>query len=126
GCFSFEEKKCMTTGDGGMAVSMDRDLIEPLRATRWVGIDRDTWKRAKGYTAGDDARHWHYEIAELGYKYNMNDLMAAIGLVQLRKLDAMNRRRSQLIASYLAGLDGVNRIRPLLPYRPHSRDAYWI
>jgi perosamine synthetase len=126
GCYSFEEKKCMTTGDGGMAVSMDRDLTEPLRAMRWVGIDRDTWKRAKGYTAGDDARHWHYEIAELGYKYNMNDLMAAIGLVQLKKLDAMNRRRSQLIARYLAGLDGVNSIRPLLPYRPQSRDAYWI
>jgi perosamine synthetase len=126
GCFSFEEKKCMTTGDGGMAISMDRDLIEPLRALRWVGIDKDTWKRAKGYTSGDDVRHWYYEIAELGYKYNMNDLMAAIGLVQLKKLDAMNRRRSRIIDRYVAGLIDAKSLRPLLPYRPHSKDSYWI
>jgi len=50
GCFSFEEKKCMTTGDGGMVCSDDEDLVEPLRAYRWVGIDKDTWKRVKGYT----------------------------------------------------------------------------
>jgi perosamine synthetase len=126
GCFSFEEKKSMTTGDGGMAVSMDADLLEPLRAMRWVGIDKDTWKRAKGYTSGKDVRHWHYEVAVLGYKYNMNDLMAAIGLVQLKKLDAMNLRRSKIIDRYLSGLGGLNSIRPLMPYRPASKDSYWI
>jgi perosamine synthetase len=127
GCFSFEEKKCMTTGDGGMISSAHVDLIEPLRAYRWVGIDKDTWKRSANYTnAGSlDARHWYYEVAVLGYKYNMNDLMAAIGLAQLKKLDWMNERRRAIIQRYLDGIKDCQQIRPLLPYV--LQDAtYWI
>lgn len=127
GCFSFEEKKSMTTGDGGMLVSNDPALIEPLRADRWVGIDKDTWKRAAGYTntALEDPRHWYYEVAILGYKYNMNDLAAAIGLAQLNKLDNMNRRRSDLIRGYLGRLGGLEAIQPLLPYHLEGA-SYWI
>lgn len=126
GCFSFEEKKGMTTGDGGMVVSDDVDLVERLRPVRWVGIDKDTWRRAGSYTsAEEDARHWYYEVAVLGYKYNMNDLAAAIGLVQLRKLDAMNQRRREIIARYLAGMGSLKQIRPLLPY-DLEKGAYWI
>ena len=127
GCFSFEEKKCMTTGDGGM-ISSDRiDLVEPLRAHRWIGIDKDTWKRAAGYTSADalDARHWYYEVAVLGYKYNMNDLMAAIGLAQLKKLDRMNERRSRIIRRYLEGIRQCRQIRPLLPYEFEGA-SYWL
>lgn len=127
GCFSFEEKKCMTTGDGGMICSDDEDLVAPLRAYRWVGIDKDTWKRSKGYTdtVNLGARHWYYEIAVLGYKYNMNDLAAAIGLVQLKKLDWMNSRRSYCIKRYLRGIKGCKNIKPLLPYDP-DQNVYWI
>jgi perosamine synthetase len=127
GCFSFEEKKCMTTGDGGMLSSNDKDLIEPLRAYRWVGIDKDTWKRAAGYTSQEDvgARHWYYEVAVLGYKYNMNDLMAAIGLAQLKKLDWMNERRRRAIKRYLHGIRDCQQIQPLLPYQLED-SAYWI
>jgi perosamine synthetase len=127
GCFSFEEKKCMTTGDGGMISSNQPDLIEPLRPYRWVGIDKDTWKRSAEYTSsnGRDSRHWYYEVSVLGYKYNMNDLMAAIGLAQLRKLDKMNERRRQIIQRYLDGISRCQRIRPLLPYRLRD-NAYWI
>jgi perosamine synthetase len=127
GCFSFEEKKCMTTGDGGMLSSAHVDLIEPLRAYRWVGIDKDTWKRSADYTnAGSlDACHWYYEVAVLGYKYNMNDLMAAIGLAQLKKLDWMNEHRRAIIRRYLDGIKDCQQIRPLLPYL--LQDAtYWI
>jgi perosamine synthetase len=127
GCFSFEEKKCMTTGDGGM-ISSDRvDLIEPLRAYRWVGIDKDTWKRQAHYTSSEamDSRHWYYEVGVLGYKYNMNDLMAAIGLAQLKKLDCMNARRRAIIQRYLDGIKDCRRIRPLLPYKLED-SAYWI
>ena len=126
-CFSFEEKKCMTTGDGGMICSDNEDLLEPLRAYRWVGIDKDTWKRAKGYTAvgSEDARHWYYEIAVLGYKYNMNDLAAAIGLAQLKKLDGMNAKRSTCIKRYLEGIRTLTNIEPLLPYQPDDY-VYWI
>jgi perosamine synthetase len=118
GCYSFEEKKCMTTGDGGMIVSDDVELITPLRATRWVGIDKDTWKRSASYTdaAELEAQHWHYEIAELGYKYNMNDLAASIGLAQLSRLDEMNARRGAAIARYIAGINDLRTIKPMLPY----------
>jgi perosamine synthetase len=127
GCFSFEEKKGMTTGDGGMISSNRPELTEPLRPYRWVGIDKDTWKRSAGYVAPQegDARHWHYEVAVPGYKYNMNDLMAAIGLVQLKKLDRMNERRRAIISRYLDGLRGLRQIRPLLPYDLHD-SAYWL
>lgn len=127
GCFSFEEKKCMTTGDGGMLSSDDIDLLEPLGAYRWVGIDKDTWKRAAGYTSQEDvsARHWYYEVAVLGYKYNMNDLMAAIGLAQLKKLDWMNEQRRRAIKRYLHGIKDCQKIQPLLPYQLED-SAYWI
>jgi perosamine synthetase len=127
GCFSFEEKKCMTTGDGGMISSNNTDLVEPLRAYRWVGIDKDTWKRSAGYTSPEalDARHWYYEIAVLGYKFNMNDVMAAIGLAQLKKLDRMNQRRREIIQRYLYGIQGCRQIQPILPYQ--LKDAsYWL
>lgn len=127
GCFSFEEKKGMTTGDGGMISSDDQDLIDPLRAHRWVGIDKDTWRRAEGYTDQDDlgSRHWYYEVSVLGYKYNMNDLMAAIGLAQLNKLDWMNERRRSIIGRYLQGIAECRDIQPLLPYELED-SAYWI
>ena len=126
GCFSFEEKKGMTTGDGGMISSLRPELIEPLRAHRWIGIDKDTWKRSAGYTdPSRDARHWYYEVSVLGYKYNMNDLMASIGLVQLGKLDRMNQRRRQLIRRYLDGLRGCRLLQPLFPYELEE-SAYWI
>ena len=126
GCFSFEEKKCMTTGDGGMICSEDVDLIEPLRAYRWVGIDKDTWRRVeanKGLTE-NKALHWHYEISVLGYKYNMNDIAAAIGLAQLAKLDAMNEKRANIISEYLDGIDNIKSIKPIFPYKK-GYGAYW-
>jgi perosamine synthetase len=119
GCFSFEEKKCLTTGDGGMICSDDLDLLKDVKAMRWVGIDKDNWKTAQEYVAANrDAMHWFYEINVLGYKYNMNDLAAAIGLAQLKKLPAMNRRRSEIISQYLSGLKDISGIIPLLPYEP--------
>ncbi len=127
GCFSFEEKKCMTTGDGGMICSDDEELLAPLKSYRWVGIDKDTWRRANGYTqAGSrDPRHWYYEISVLGYKYNMNDLAAAIGLAQLKKLDRMNSRRGRCIKRYIEGIENMKTIRLLLPYDP-DKYIYWL
>lgn len=127
GCFSFEEKKGMTTGDGGMMVSADRELIERMRPHRWVGIDKDTWRRRDSYTdTGDlDTKHWHYEVAVLGYKYNMNDLAASIGRVQLRKLAAMNETKRRAIQRYLGHLRACPNMAPLLPYEA-DRGAYWL
>jgi perosamine synthetase len=121
GCFSFEEKKLMTTGDGGMMVTNQPDLFKEVKAMRWVGIDKDNWKTAQAYTdANKDAMHWFYELNVLGYKYNMNDLAAAIGLAQLKKLPAMNRRRSAIIVKYMQGIQNVPGIKPLLPYEPEK------
>ena len=121
GSFSFEEKKLMTTGDGGMICSNDTELLKDVRAMRWVGIDKDNWKTAQSYTeVNKDAMHWFYELNVLGYKYNMNDLAAGIGLAQLKKLPAMNKRRSDIIRMYLDGLTGIEFVKPLLPFEPEN------
>jgi perosamine synthetase len=117
GCFSFEEKKLMTTGDGGMICSNDSDLLKDVRAMRWVGIDKDNWRTAQQYTtANHDALHWYYELNVLGYKYNMNDIAASIGLVQLEKLAHMNLIRSKAIDKYMEGLSNIKGVDVLLPY----------
>jgi perosamine synthetase len=121
GCYSFEEKKLMTTGDGGMIVSNDPELLKDVKAYRWVGIDKDNWKTAQSYIyTNKDAMHWFYEINLLGYKYNMNDLAASIGLVQLQKLPKMNARRSQIIRMYMNGLENIGGIQLLLPFEPEK------
>lgn len=119
GCFSFEEKKCMTTGDGGMIVSNYPDLLKDVKAMRWVGIDKDNWKTAQSYVdLNKDAYHWFYELNVLGWKYNMNDLAASIGLAQLKRLPEMNKRRSVIISRYMEGIKDLKTIKPLLPYEP--------
>ncbi|MBP1930828.1 DegT/DnrJ/EryC1/StrS family aminotransferase [Ammoniphilus resinae] len=125
GCFSFEEKKCMTTGDGGMISSDDQELLKPLRHARWVGINKDTWERHMDNGVGNlEANHWYYEISELGYKYNMNDLMASIGLVQLQKLEKMNRRREALLHRYLSGMRKEGAVKAAVPYVLRD-SSYW-
>ena len=64
--------------------------------------------------------HWYYELKELGYKYNMNDLAASIGLVQLKKLDEMNKKRSKIISQYLKYISSIDGVQPLLPYEPEK------
>lgn len=119
GCYSFEEKKLMTTGDGGMMVTNQPELFKDVKAMRWVGIDKDNWKTAQKYTdTHKDAMHWFYELNVLGYKYNMNDLSAAIGLAQLKKLPGFNARRAEIIQKYMEGIKGLENIKPLLPYEP--------
>lgn len=119
GCFSFEEKKCMTTGDGGMICSDDPELLKDVKAMRWVGIDKDNWKTAQAYTSiNRDAYHWFYELRILGWKYNMNDLAASIGIAQLKRLPQMNKRRGEIITRYLEGIKNLKTIKPLLPYEP--------
>lgn len=119
GCYSFEEKKCLTTGDGGMMVTNDPELFKDVKAMRWVGIDKDNWKTAHAYTEiNKDAYHWFYELNILGWKYNMNDLAASIGLAQLERLPEMNKRRTEIIKKYLEGIKDLKTIKPLLPYVP--------
>ena len=115
----------MTTGDGGMMVSNDPELFKDVKAMRWVGIDKDNWKSAQSYTeVNRDSMHWYYELNILGYKYNMNDLAASIGLIQLDKLDEMNNRRCNVIKSYINGINNQF-VNPILPYEP-EKYVYWM
>lgn len=103
GCFSFHAVKNLATGDGGMITTRDAAADARLRQLVWVGISRGTWDRTErqGYS-------WEYNVEELGYKYHMNDIAAAIGLVQLRKLPRTNARRRELAQRYTQLLTDVD------------------
>src|SRR5437870_4105366 len=80
-CYSFYANKTITTGEGGMACTANEDYAERMRIMSLHGISRDAWKR---YTAEGS---WYYEITAPGFKYNLTDIAAAIGLHQVRKAD---------------------------------------
>ena len=96
GCFSFHAVKNLATGDGGMIAIHDSEFDKKLRRLRWCGIDKDTWNRSEV----DQKYSWYYTVQELGFKYHMNDITAAIGLVQLGKLERANARRRQIVNYY--------------------------
>jgi perosamine synthetase len=93
-CFSFYATKTITTGEGGMATTENREWAERMRMMSLHGISKDAWKR---YTAEGS---WYYEILAPGYKYNLTDIAAAIGIQQLKKCDMFWRRRQQYAALY--------------------------
>ena len=93
-CFSFYATKTLTTGEGGMICTADESSAEHCRLMSLHGISKDAWKR---YTQEGS---WYYEIVVPGYKYNMTDVAAAMGLAQLSKLDAMAARRTDIARRY--------------------------
>lgn len=106
--FSFHAVKNLPMGDGGALVVRDEKLDARLRRLRWLGIDKDTYHRTEG--AGYS---WNYDVPEVGFKYHMNDMQAAIGLAQLKRLEAENARRAQIVARYRRGLGDVPGVRLL-------------
>lgn len=92
-CFSFYATKNLTTAEGGMLVA-PRDLLEEARLWGLHGMNRDAWKRY-----GSEGS-WHYEVVRPGYKYNLTDMQAALGLHQLRKLPGFHARRRQIVERY--------------------------
>jgi dTDP-4-amino-4,6-dideoxygalactose transaminase len=100
-CFSFYATKTITTGEGGIATTENREWAERMRMMSLHGISKDAWKR---YTAEGS---WYYEILAPGYKYNLTDIAAAIGIQQLKKCDAFWRRRQQYAALYSEALTDV-------------------
>lgn len=107
-CFSFHAVKNLATGDGGMITVKDKKTADHLKKLRWVGINKDTWNRLEQVSKkGKDSYRvygWYYEVEELGYKCHMNDITAALGLVQLQKLDAGNATRRELANRYTRAL----------------------
>ncbi|MFC1620749.1 DegT/DnrJ/EryC1/StrS family aminotransferase [Candidatus Omnitrophota bacterium] len=95
-CFSFHAVKNLATGEGGMITTNEKDVYERLKKLRWLGINKGTWDRE----ADDRKYSWYYDVEELGFKCHMNDIPAAIGLAQLKKLDRLNEKRKAFANRY--------------------------
>lgn len=93
-CFSFYATKNLTTGEGGMVTTSDGDAAGRIRRLSLHGLSRDAWKRY------ERSGSWRYDIVEMGYKYNMTDVAAALGLAQLAKFGTMQRQRRRLALRY--------------------------
>jgi dTDP-4-amino-4,6-dideoxygalactose transaminase len=104
--FSFYATKTLSTGEGGMITTNDPALASRMRLMRLHGMSRDAWKR---YSGGP----WRYDVLEAGYKYNLTDMQSAIGLVQLKKCDALRDRREEIAHLYAAGLETIRGFRGL-------------
>ena len=94
-CFSFYATKTITTAEGGMITTDNDELAERMRIMSLHGISKDAWKR---YTAEGS---WRYEIIAPGFKYNMTDISAALGMEQLKKCDRFYERRKRMAARFM-------------------------
>lgn len=103
-CFSFYANKTITTGEGGMAVTNDKDLADHIRLMSLHGLSHDAWGR---YSGGGS---WDYRIVKPGYKYNLTDIAAAIGCHQLNRAEEMRRQREEVAKLYLQELASVEEI----------------
>lgn len=115
-CFSFYANKTITTGEGGMAVTDDSALAERMRLMSLHGLSKDAWGR---YAGGP----WDYRIVAPGFKYNLTDVAAAIGIHQLARAEAMRREREQIAAAYREALSSVAEVD--LPVSPEDRLHSW-
>ena len=105
--FSFHPIKNITTGEGGMFCSDDLELVNCVRRLKFHGLGLDAYDR---HTQGRSAQA---EVLEPGYKYNMTDISAALGISQLARVDKFNSRRAELVMKYRERLDEIDEILPL-------------
>jgi len=96
--FSFYATKCITTGDGGLVTTADAELAASIQLLSLHGMDGDAWKRYS------EKGSWYYEIVRSGYKMNLGDPAAALGLVQLNKCEALQARRTEIASCFNVGL----------------------
>ena len=93
-CFSFYATKTLATGEGGMVTTAKDEWAEKIRTLRLHGISKDSWKRYA------DEGSWYYEVVDAGYKYNMTDIQAALGIAQLKKAGWMHEKRRTIAERY--------------------------
>jgi dTDP-4-amino-4,6-dideoxygalactose transaminase len=118
--FSFYANKTITTGEGGMVVSRDEKLVKRMKTMRLHGMSRDAFDR---FTA--TVPSWYYEIVAPGFKYNLTDIAAAIGIHQLRRADEFQRLRQAVAAGYTAGLEDLPLVCPPQP-APDDQHAWHL
>ncbi|WP_417250209.1 DegT/DnrJ/EryC1/StrS family aminotransferase [Celeribacter sp.] len=116
--FSFYANKTMTTGEGGMLVTADDEMAARVRKMRLHGIDRDVFDRFTNIRAG-----WAYDVVEAGYKYNMTDLAASIGRVQLKRIDDFHAARKRIAALYDTALSDLPLVLP--PHAARGDEHSW-
>lgn len=101
-CFSFDPIKNITCGEGGAIVVRNKGLYKKLISMRTLGIDKDAWNRYK------NKRSLDYDVKQLGFRYHMSNISAAIGLVQLQKVEKMNKRRNEIAKEYDSAFKNVS------------------
>jgi dTDP-4-amino-4,6-dideoxygalactose transaminase len=121
-CFSFYATKTLTTGEGGMICTDNDEWAERCQTMSLHGISRSAWKR---YTAEGS---WYYEIIAPGFKYNLTDLAAALGVAQLRKVEGMLNRRRAIAARYSAAFAAEPAFQPPAAGEPgeHAWHLYML
>lgn len=121
-CYSFQAIKHFTTGDGGALVCLDANDFHRSKALKWFGFDRDAVKDAQGNWRG---QQWDVDITEAGYKFNMNNVAAAIGLSQMSHIDeiiALHRLNAHLYDDLFEGYEAVGPVsRPL-----GAESSFWV
>jgi dTDP-4-amino-4,6-dideoxygalactose transaminase len=118
-CYSFYANKTITTGEGGMAVTSNRKLAQRMRLMSLHGLSADAWGR---YSANGK---WDYKIVAPGYKYNLTDIAAAIGIHQLGRAEAMRQERERIAVRYREALAGVEQIE-LPPHDVNQIDSWHL
>lgn len=116
-CFSFYANKCITTGEGGMAVTNDDAWAARMRTMSLHGMSKDAWKRFMG------GGSWYYEIVAPGFKYNLTDVAASLGIEQLARAEALWAERGRIAEAYRRGLAEVPAL--ALPRESPNRKHAW-
>lgn len=116
GCFSFYATKTLSTGEGGMLVTRNEEWAKRAFRLRLHGLNRDAWKRY------DKGGSWQYDVEELGYKYNMTDIAAAMGLEQLKKVEWLQKKREAIACRYN---DAFAENDALIPYMVKEGISAW-
>lgn len=115
-CFSFHAVKNLTCGEGGAVATNNGDWAKKLRELRWMGISKDTYMR----TAHESVYAWQYWVNDLGYKYHLSDMAAAMGRVQLRRLEENNGKRRRIAERYNEAFNDV----PWIETPPEHDDVF--
>jgi len=118
-CYSFYATKNMTTGEGGMITTNDKEVYEWLKMARLHGLSRDAWKRY-----GLNSK-WVYTVEFPGYKMNTTDINSALGRVQLKRLDGFEAKRRRVVALYNKLLGLNNKGTHLYPILVENRDSFF-
>jgi dTDP-4-amino-4,6-dideoxygalactose transaminase len=119
GCFSFYATKNVTTGEGGMVLTRNEEDLARIKMLALHGMSRDAWKRFS------DDGYKHYFVVETGFKYNMMDLQAALGIHQLQRVESNWRRREKIWQQYNQAFTGLPLTLPPEP-EPDTRHAYHL